>query len=190
VHYLNILILLYESPKLADAWVIMVHHKHILDPLPHRSVRVVSSCQLPPFAAAAANYKQCVGIPNCHLCTYWYCFSWPAIPLLCMPHITRVNVQQHYNYSNTTQPPHALMLAFALKRYIYVAQNYCYNPVIWSLIMDMHHSIFDSVCCHTLQLPLHIISNAHLFPIATCVPNRFFFLGNNFIALHVSTFFR
>ena len=50
----------------------------------------------------------------------------------------------------------------------------CSYPVLWSPILDMHHSIFDSVCCHTLQLPLHIISNAHLFPIATCAPNCLF----------------
>jgi hypothetical protein len=123
VHYLNILILLYESPKLPDAWVIMVYHKHILNPLPHRSGRVVCQCHLPPSAAAAANYKQCVRIPNCHLCTYWYCFSWPPIPLLCMPHITKVNVPQHYNYQNTIQPPHALRLAFAFLKYIYILRK-------------------------------------------------------------------
>ena len=157
MHYLNVLILLYESPKLPDAWVIMVHHKHILDPLPHRSGRVVCQCHLPPSAAAAANYKQCVRIPNCHLCTYWYCFSWPPIPLLCMPHITKVNVPQHYNYQNTIQPPHALRLAFAFLKNVYIRRKkYGFNPVIWSPSMDINNSIFDSVCNHTLQLPLHI----------------------------------
>ena len=51
-------------------------------------------------------------------------FSWPPIPLLCMRHITTVNVPQHYNFQNTIQPHHALRLAFAfLKKCIYTAQK-------------------------------------------------------------------
>ena len=153
MHYLNILILLYESPKLPDAWVIMVHHKHILDPLPHRSVRVVSQCHLPPFAAAAVNYKQYVGIPNGHLCTDCYCFSWLPIPLLCMPHITKVNVPQHYKYQNTIQPSHALRLAFAFLKYVYILRK------ITVIILLFGHQLwtctiryYNSVCCHPLQL--------------------------------------
>ena len=40
----------------------------------------------------------------------------------------------------------------------------CSYPVLWSPILDMHHSIFDSVCCHTLRLLLHIISYYTFIP--------------------------
>ena len=151
---------------------------------------MVCQCHLPPSAAAAANYKQCVRIPNCHLCTFWYCFSWPPIPLLCMPHITKVNVPQHYNYQNTIQPHHALRLAFAFLKNVYIRRKkYGFNPVIWSPSMDINNSIFDSVCNHTLQLPLHINSDAHLFPIATCAHNQLC-KGAHYVALHVLNIFQ
>ena len=100
---------------------------------------MVCQCHLPPSAAAAANYKQCVRIPNCHLCTFWYCFSWPPIPLLCMRHITKVNVPQHYNFQNTIQPHHALRLAFAFLKNVYIRRKkYGFNPVIWSPSMGIN----------------------------------------------------